>query len=239
MTEPIREMSPRWKARIAGVLYFINGTAYTFADGSVRAKLVVSGDAGATAHNILANQPLYLLGFSAEIVATLCYVAVTLILYDLFRPVSRSVSLLAACFSLVGCAIMTFGSLLHLAPLVVLGNEHSLSGFDLGQLQALALLFLKMHDQIINVFGAFFGWYCLLIGYLIFRSRFMPRLLGVFMAISGLSYQLFLSPPLAHDLFHSVIFPAGVLGEGSLILWLLVVGVNAQRWREQAGRAVA
>ena len=83
----------------------------------------------------------------------------------------------------------------------------------------------------------FFGWYCLLIGYLIFRSTFMPRILGVFMAIAGLSYQLFLSPPLANYLFPYVVKPAGALGELSLILWLLVMGVNNQRWREQASAA--
>jgi hypothetical protein len=106
-------------------------------------------------------------------------------------------------------------------------------------LQALALMFLNLRAQTSSIYMVFFGWYCLLIGYLIFRSTFLPRILGVFMAIAGLSYQIFLSPPLATYLFPYVVKPAGVLGELSLILWLLVMGVNNQRWREQAVAAEA
>jgi uncharacterized protein DUF4386 len=105
------------------------------------------------------------------------------------------------------------------------------------QLQALALMFLKLRAQASSIYMVFFGWYCLLIGYLIFRSTFLPRILGAFMAIAGLSYQLFLSPPLANYLFPYIVKPAGALGELSLILWLLVIGVNAQRWKEQASAA--
>jgi hypothetical protein len=84
---------------------------------------------------------------------------------------------------------------------------------------------------------AIFAYYNLTIGYLILRSTFLPRILGVFLMITGLAYQLYLSPPLATRLFYSVIMPAGALGEMSLILWLIVFGVNPQRWKEQAGAA--
>ena len=234
----IAESSPGWKARIAGVLYLIAGMSFSFADGSVRGKLVVIGNAAATAHNIMAHQPLYRLGYAAEVVSVVCYIAVTLILYDIFRPVSRSMSLLAAFFSLTGCTIQAVSSLLHLAPLVLLGGEPYLSAFTAEQSQALALMFLNLRAQAANIYMEFFGCYCLLLGYLIFRSRFMPKILGVFMAIAGLSYQLFLSPPLAKQLFPYVIVPAGVLGELSLILWLVVMGVNAQRWKERASAIV-
>jgi len=237
MMERMAETSPRLKARIAGIFYLICGTAFTFADGSVRGKLVVDGDAAATAHNILANGHLYRLGFAADLVSAVCYLTVTLLLYDLFRPVSRSLSLLAAFFSFAGCIIQAFSSLFHLAPLVVLGGEKYLSVFNAEQLQALALMFLKLRAQTINLYMVFFGCYCLLIGYLIFRSTFMPRIVGVFMAIAGLGYLTFLSPPLASRLFPHVLTPAGALGEGSLILWLLVMGVNPQRWKEQASAA--
>ena len=119
----------------------------------------------------------------------------------------------------------------------MLGGEQYLNVFKAEQLQALALMFLKLPVQITSVYMIFFGCYCLLIGYLIFRSPFMPRILGVFMAIAGLSYQLFLSPPLANYLFPYIVKPAGALGELSLILWPLVVGVNVQRWKAQAGAA--
>ena len=235
LTKQITEASPRLKARIAGIFYLICGMAYSFADGSVRGKLVVAGDAAATAHNILTHEPLYRLGFAAELISAVCYITVTLLLYDMFRPVNRSVSLLAAFFSLTGCTIQALSTLFHLAPLVILGGEQYLSAFKVEQLQALALMFLNLRAQTSSVYMVFFGWYCLLIGYLIFRSTFLPRILGVFMAIAGLSYQIFLSPPLANYLFPYVVKPAGALGELSLILWLLVMGVNNQRWREQAG----
>jgi hypothetical protein len=237
MMERIAEASPRLKARMAGVFYLICGMAFSFADGSVRGKLVVVGDAVATAHNILAHEPLYRLGFAADLISAVCYITVTLLLYDLFKPVNRSLSLLAAFFSLTGCTIQALSTLFHLAPLVILGGEPYLSVFKVDQLQALALMFLELRAQTTSVYMVFFGWYCLVIGYLIFRSTFMPRILGVFMAIAGLSYQLFLSPPLATYLFPYVVKPAGALGELSLILWLLVMGVNNQRWREQASAA--
>jgi hypothetical protein len=183
MMERIAEASPRLKARIAGVFYLL-----TFLTGG--AALFVRGR----------------LGSAAGLIAGACYIAVTLLFYDIFKPVNRSLSLLAAFFSLVGCAIGAL-SPFHLAP-----------------------------PHINNL--VFFGFYCLLIGYLIFRSTFLPRILGVLMAIGGLGWLTFLSPPLANYLSPYNLAP-GILGEGSLTLWLLVVGVNEQRWKEQAGAAGA
>jgi len=237
MTERITELSPRLKARIAGALYLVAGMTYSYADGSVGGKLILSSDAAATAHNILANESLFRRGFAAALISAVCYITVTLLLYDILKPVNKNLSLLAALFSLTGCTIQALSSLFHLAPLVVLGGEQYLSVFKVEQLQALALLSLKLRAQATSIYMEFFGCYCLMIGYLIFRSTFLPRILGVLMAIAGLTYQIFLSPPLANRLFHYVVAPAGALGELSLILWLLVMGVNSQRWREQASGA--
>ena len=107
-------MSPRLKARIAGVIYLICGMAYSFARNDVRGTLVVDGDAAATAHNILAHAPLYRLGFAAEIISAVCYVAVALLLYEILKPVNRSLSLLAAFFSLAGCTIQAGACTFHL-----------------------------------------------------------------------------------------------------------------------------
>jgi hypothetical protein len=235
--ERIAETSPRLKARITGLFYLIAAQAYVFAENSVRGKLVVSGDAAATAHNILAHEPLYRLGFAAELISAVFFILVTLLFYDMFKPVNRNVSLLAAFFSLGGCVIQALSSLFHLAPLVVLGGAQYLSVFKVEQLQALALLSLTLRVQATNIYMVLFGCYNLVLGYLIFRSTFLPRILGVFMAIAGLTYQAFLSPPLANYLFPYVLAPAGALGELSLMLWLLVMGVNTQRWKEQASAA--
>jgi len=235
--EKLAKSSPALKARLAGLAYLICGTAYTFADGSVRGKLVVAGDAAATARNILGHQSLYRLGFAADLVSVLGYIAVTLLLYDLFRPVNRSLSLYAAFFSFGGCIIQAVSTLLHLAPLVILGGAQYWNAFQPEQLQSLALFSLDLRAQSTNIYMVFFGVYCILIGYLILRSTFMPRIIGAFLAIAGVGYLTFLSPPLAHDLFPHVLMPAGALGEGSLILWLLIFGVNSQRWKQQVAAA--
>jgi hypothetical protein len=141
--------------------------------------------------------------------------------------------LTAAFFSLVGCALTAVGSLFQLAPVVVLGSSPYLSVFNVKQLQALAQMFLDMNAQAGYIALVFFGLFNLLIGYLIFRSTFLPRILGALMAFSGLGWLTFLSPPLANSLLTPIEI-LGILAEGSLMLWLLVVGVNVQRWEEQA-----
>jgi hypothetical protein len=150
--------------------------------------------------------------------------------------VNRSLSLLAVLFSLVGCAIGAFGSLFQLAPLVVSGGSQYLSVFKVEQLRALALMFLELHTQAVNICLVFFGFYCLLIGYLIIGSAFLPRILGVLMAFAGLGWLTFLSPALANHL-SPYILVLGFLAEASLMLWLLVMSVNLQRWKEQASAA--
>jgi hypothetical protein len=232
----IAEVSPRFKARMAGVLYVLSSLAYGFGELFVLGKLVVQGDAAATANNILAHQPLFRLGFAAAIIATACYMAVMALFYDLFKPVNRRLSLLAAFFSLVGCAIQAFGSLFQLAPLVVLRGGQYLSVFKVEQLQALACMFLELSAQAFNIGIVFFGFYCVLIGYLIFRSTFLPRIVGALMVLAGLGYLTLLSKLLADYLFPYNLAP-GALGETSLMLWLLVIGVNNQRWKQQAGAA--
>ena len=235
MAGRIDETSPRLKARIAGIFYFL-----TFLTGGISAfvggRLEVSGDAAATANNILAHPALFRLGFAADLSVVACYIAVTALFYELFKPVNRSLSLLAAFFSLVGCAIQASICLFHLAPFVVLGGAQYLSVFKVEQLQALVYMFLELYAQGFTICFVFFGFYCLLIGYLIFRSSFLPRFLGVLMAIGGLGWLTFLYPPLANSLWPYIAAP-GILGEGSLTLWLLVMGVNAGRWKQQARAA--
>ena len=233
--ERIAEASLHPRARVTGVVYLLYFLTAIVGEFFFRG-LVVDGDAAATANNILAHESLFRLGLATGLISTAFYVAVTALFYDLFKTVSRSLSLLAAFFSLVGCAILAFASLFQLAPLVVLGGSQYLSVFKVEQLRALALMFLELNTQAGNICVVFFGVYCLLIGYLIFRSTFLPRLLGVLMALAGLGWLTFLSPPLANHLspYNLVL---GFLAELALMLWLLVRGVNVQRWKEQASAA--
>ena len=236
MMESMAEASPRLKARVAGSFYLLAGLTSVIGGIYIPGKLVVVGDAATTANAILAHKHLFQLGFSVMLIAVMCSIVLTALFYDLFKPVNKTLSLTAAFFHLVGLAILGFASLLQLAPLVVLEGGHYLSVFKQEQVQALAYLFLQLNTQAGNAFLAFFGLYCILIGYLIFRSTFMPRIIGVFMALAGLGYLTFLSPPLAGYLSPYNLAPAA-LGEGSLMLWLLVVGVNAPLWKEQARKA--
>ena len=141
---------------------------------------------------------------AVNLIADAFYIAVTLLFYYLFKPVNRSLSLLAAIFSLVGCANDVLG-LFNLAP-------------------------YKISSLV------FFGPYCLLIGYLIFKSSFLPRILGVLMVFAGVGWLTFLFPPLANYLSRYILV-LGFLAELALMLWLLVMGVNVKRWKEQASAA--
>ena len=238
MTERIAETSPRLKARITGVLYLLTIVTGIFAQGFVSERLVVDGDAAATAANILAHKSLFQLGYAVYLIEMACNIAMTALFYDLLKPAGRSVSLLAAFLGFAGCVIKTFSRVFFITPLFVLGGAHYLSVFSAEQLQALALLFLKVNDRGAAMALVFFGFYALLTGYLIIRSTFLPRILGALGMFGGLGWLSFLYLPLGYRLF-PYIAALGLLGAASLILGLLVFGVNEQRWKEQASAALS
>jgi hypothetical protein len=233
MTERSAAASADPRARMIGVVYLLYFVTAIFGEFFLKG-LVVSGDAAATANNILTHERLFRLGVATGLISIVFYIAVTALFYELFKPVNRSVSLLAAFFSLVGCAVLAFGSLFQFGSLIVLGGGQYLSAFKVEQLRAMALMFLELNAQAANIYLIFFGFYDLLIGYLIFRSAFLPRVLGVLMVIAGLGWLTFLSPPLANSLSPTNLV-LGFLAELLLMLWLLVMGVNVQRWKERAG----
>ncbi len=236
MMERIGETSPRFEARITGAFYLLTMLTGIFAQGFVSRSLVVDGDAAATATNILMHKSLFQLGFAVYLIEMACQIAMTALFYDLLKPAGRSVSLLAAFLGFAGCVIKTFSRLFFIAPLFILGGAHYLSVFSAEQLQALALLFLKVNDHGAAIALVYFGFYALLTGYLIVRSTFLPRILGVLSIFGGLGWMSFLYQPLGYRLF-PYIAALGVLGAALLILWLLVFGVNEQRWKEQASVA--
>src|SRR2546423_1945253 len=166
----IAEASPRGKARIIGVLYLLTMLTGIFAQGFVSNRLVVFGDASTTATNILTHKSLFQWGFTVYLIEMACQIAITALFYDLLKPAGRSVSLLAAFLGLAGCVIKTFSRVFYVAPLVVLGDQHYLSTFSTEQLQALALLLLKVNDKSAEIALVFFGIYTLLTGYLVIKS---------------------------------------------------------------------
>ncbi len=236
VTNKVGEASPRLKARITGVFYLLTILTGIFAQGFVSGTLVVDGDAAATATNILTHKSFFELGFTVYLIEMACQIAITALFYDLLKPAGRSISLVAAFLGLAGCVIKTFSRLFYIAPLFILGGAHYLSVFSPEQLQALGLLSLKVNDHGAAIALVFFGFYALLTGYLILKSTFLPRILGVLSVLGGLGWLAFLNQPLGYRLFPYVA-AVGLLGAAALILWLLVVGVNEQRWKEQASAA--
>ena len=238
ITKAMTEMSPRTKARLAGAFYLVTILTGLFAQGFISARLVVPGDAAATANNILSHDGLFRLGFAVYMIEMVCQIITTVLLYDLLKPVNRSVSLLAAVLGLVGCGVKTFSRLFYFAPLLVLGGTHYLSVFSREQLDAVAILFLRVNDIGAGIALVFFGFYAILKGYLVIRSTFLPRVLGWLAVLGGIGWLAYLSPPFGDRVF-SFIALFGIVGALANIGWLLMVGVNEQRWREQASVAEA
>src|SRR6516165_7953458 len=232
------EFSPKLYARIGGVLYLYIILAGIFVELFVRGKLVVSGDAAATASNIMAHETRWRVAFSAEVLWLVCAVALTMIFYVLMRVVNRNIALMGAFFALMSIAIEGMSTLFHFAPLLILGGGSYLKVFDARQLQALALLSVSWFERGFGISLVFFGFEELCRGYLMFRSGFFPKFLGALVIISGVSYlinsfALFLSPTLAEKIFPIFVVSAGV-PEMILTVWLIVVGLNESKWRRKA-----
>jgi hypothetical protein len=230
--EQIAEASRRPLARITGVVYLLYFLTAMTGELLIRGN-PVAGNSAATATNLLAHERLFQASMAIGLVATGLYIAVTVLFYTLFEPVNRTMCLLAAFFSVVGCAIQAVGSLFRVAPFAILEGGSYLSVFRVEQLQAMALMSLELNVQTTYIYLVFFGMFNFTIGYLIFKSTFLPRFLGVLMALSGVGWLTFLSPSLAHSLLVYIEI-LGIVAEASLMLWLLVKGVNVQRWQEQA-----
>ena len=231
----ITKTSPRAKGRIAGACYlaiFVAGYIYSVLVPNI--GLLNNIDA-ATIDHIVSHQTAFWAGYPFFLLVVVFRLILMLLFYELFKPVNKSLSLLAVYFNIVATTMQAAMAIALLAPLVLLGGEHSLAAFAPDQLHALALMAMKLYNPIYYIALAFFGCYDLLIGYLAFKSTFLPRPIGVLMGIAGLGWLTFFIPPMATHLLPYNL-AAGLIGEGSIILWLLVKSVNSQRWNEQASK---
>jgi hypothetical protein len=231
-------------ARIAGILWLICIAFGTFAEAYVSDKLILSHDAAGTIRNIFANEQLYRLGLTLEFAGTAAYLALTAILYRLLAPIDATVSLIAAFFSVAGCAIWMANVAGDMSPFLF---RDVLAGAHAEPVRSIVFVLLRLGPEALTSGMLCFGVQCLLVGYLIVRSTFLPTALGALLALGGAGYILsasahFLWPPLAAAL-HGYAYLPGEAGEVLLGLWLMVMGVNTAKWDaariQEASLAVA
>lgn len=233
MTNLISDLSPRKMARLAGSGYLVIIGAGIFAEFFIRSNLLVPGDAEATAHQIMESEGAFRLGITADLIMLLSDVLVAWALYVLLKPVNRNLSLLAAFFRLVHAAVYGINLLNLIFVLQLLGGNSFLGVFESDQLYALAMVFLKAHQYGYDIGLVFFGFHCGVLGYLVFRSGFFPRILGILLEVAALAYLvnsfarfLMINYQTYESLFAVVVFVPAFIAELSFTLWLLVKGVK-------------
>lgn len=217
-------------ARIAGLLYLIVIATGLFAEVFVRQAFIVSGDALATANNIQTSEMLFRWGLVADIINFVCGLPVVLIIYFLLKRINKFLLQLALIFVVIQTAIIAVNLLNQISPLLILSNKAYLNIFQSNQLATLSQLSLNIQGVGYAIGLIFFGFYCLLVGYVIFKSKMVPKFLGILYIISGIGYlinsfTMLLSKGFANPIFIYVAIPI-FIGELSFCLWLLIKGVD-------------
>lgn len=232
-----RVTSPQYYARLAGALYLIIIAAGLVGEMVVRGPLLASGDPATTANNIRHATDLWRMGIVGDLLMHVCDLPVMWALYILLKPVNRNLALLNLLFNVIQTAVLVANKLTLVMVLFLLGDSPYLSVFEPQQLQTLSYLFIRLHDHGFGIGLIFFGFVCLIEGYLIVRSGFLPKVLGYAMQVAGVCYlvnsmALLLAPALAGAMFPFILLPSFV-AELSLALWLLIKGVDQARWNQE------
>jgi Domain of unknown function (DUF4386) len=230
--------SPATYARVAGVLFLVSIVAGGFGEGFAPSQLIVSGDAAATAHNVVASDGLFRAGFASYILEGMCDAALTAILYVLLRPVDRSLALVAVVFRILATATFAFAELFYFVPSLLVANDAYLGSFTAAQRDALVLLALNVYGVGGTMSLAFYGAGSMFLGYLMYRSTYVPRILGALWALGGLcfvarTFTFVLVPAYSPALLQVPMVLAILL----LAVWWLIRGVDAVKWSAKAGGA--
>jgi hypothetical protein len=223
-------------ARVAGVLFLVTMVAGFFGEAYVPYRVIVSGDAAATAKNIIAFNSLFRAGFASYLVEAVCDIALSLVMYELLRPVRKDLALLAAFFGLVSTALFAVAEFFYFGTSLIVGGAGYLKSFSPDQLNALGLLSLKMYGLGGGLFMVFYGLATLLRGHLIYRSGYLPKALGALLALAGTgfivsNFVLVLAPAYASDFLALPMLVAGL----AVTVWLLVKGVDIRKWEARVG----
>jgi len=217
-------------ARIAGFLYFIYIITTMFANVS-RTKLLVFGDAIATANNILASERLFRIGFISDVLAGVLFLLAAWALYVLLKPVNKSIALLFLLLNLGGVAVQCINMLNLFSAVLLLSGADYLKVFQINQLQTLAMFFLYLYKNGFMIAQFFYAAWLFPLGYLVFKSGYLPKVLGIIVMIECFGwlmypFQFFLFP--AYEVISYVSFAIGFIGEFGLTLWLLIKGAKDQ-----------
>lgn len=231
----MNELSPSTRGRILAALYLFVITAGIIAQVFISDRLVVTNDASKTAANILANEKLYRLAYTIFMLEMVAQIASVVLFYDLLKPVNRSVARLTMVIGLTGCGIKAMARLFYYAPLILLDGA-SFAAIAPPQLEALSLAFLGINTQGAAIALIFFGFESLLGGWLVLKSGFLPRFLGVISIVGGLGWLTWLWPPLGYDtiMFVALFALVGVIANA---WWLFARGVDDTKWRARAALA--
>ena len=234
MTDSHNEISPKKYARFAGLLYLVIIVFGLSGEILVRSALIVPGDPTATASNILTDTPLFRTGFFADSIMFLCDVALAVLIYILLKPAGKVIALAAMCFRLAQSAVLALNLLHYHAALMILNDSGIAGEFTGNQLNALAAFFLDLHSYGYDLGLLFFGVHCLLLGYLVFQSGYLPKILGVLTVAAGStylagSYIRFLLPDYVEVV--QPVYIICIVTETALCLWLLIKGVDEGRWK--------
>lgn len=232
------ETSPQVFARIGGLAYLIIIVAGALGELFIRNKMIVSGNALATAQNIAASPLLWRVGIAGDIVMHICDLIVAMSYFFLFRRVNKNLAMLAVMFGLIQTAVLVANKMNLMMPLFFLGNEEYLKAFTPEQLQALSMVAIKAHGYGFGIGLIFFGFECLIDGYLVVKSGFLPKVLGIMLSIAGVSYLinsfvLILFPAQSDAMFQVLMLPI-FIAELSMALWLLIKGINIDKWKALA-----
>lgn len=220
-------------ARIGGFCYLIVIATGLFSEVFVRQALRVPNDALTTAHNLQTNEMLFRWGFVADLINFVIGLPTILIIYFLFKRTNKLLLQLAVAFVIIQTAIIAANLLNQISPLLILSNDTYLRTFQPNQLATLSLLSLNIQAQGYAIGLVFFGFYCLIVGYVIYKSKVLPKILGILYAFTGLcylanSFTMFLSKGFENPLFIYLAIPI-FIGELSLCLWLLIKGIDTSK----------
>lgn len=222
-------------ARIAAVLILIMAVIAPFSMLYIPSTMIVPGDAAATAHNITGSEGLFRLGLVSDSIVFLMELVITVLLYVLLKPVSKTLSLVAAFSRLSMAVVQGFNLLNHFMVLLLLSGATYLTVFAPDQLQALALLFLNAHAMAVLVWGLFFGFHLLLSGYLVYKSGYLSRIPAVLLIVAGVCYLIQSSGNILLPQSAALFAAIGSLSfvEVAFPLWLLIKGVNLEQWNKR------